>query len=58
MNIWAEAKPIAAVAVPMRGWRNRLIAGVYLVTIVTAMIGWSAAVGWAAIRVATWTLLG
>jgi hypothetical protein len=54
MNSRTEVMPAEIASVSSGNWKQRLFTSTFLVITAVAMIGWSTALGWAAIRLAQW----
>jgi hypothetical protein len=52
-----ELIPVQNSSISSRSLRDRLFTTVYAVACAVAMIGWSIALGWAAIRFAGWAVV-
>jgi hypothetical protein len=57
MNSHTEIIPIEAAAVDTATLKQRLSTICYLTAIAVVMLGWLAALGWAAVSVARWSFL-
>jgi hypothetical protein len=54
MNSRTEVMPPETASVSSGNRKQRLFTGTFLIIAAVAMIGWSTALGWAAIRLAQW----
>jgi hypothetical protein len=54
MNGRTEVMPPETASVSSGNWKQRLFTTAFLIIAAVAMIGWSTALGWAAIRLAQW----
>jgi hypothetical protein len=54
MNSRTEVMPPETSSVGSANWKQRLFTAAFLIIATVAMIGWSTALGWAAIRLAQW----